>query len=399
MKVDESKAMKAVYEAIGDGPGTMHIGQEQIQKYLHKRYKGLAPKVYKILVAPQLQNVPNQNQIRYQEYAAAVGRIFHDRSADDLKGLGFQLFKQPKDALNKETLLSEQDLFALIGQVTEVELAEEAKAIEQLTSTTKGEGSAERAKSRIQKGKKDLEDVVEEVRPRLNDVKRPRAIVNMKRKDIDMFHDVIYNDYLQIVRTLTQKRVEEQGYRKHKGFGKVTAQIITKKKSAPPEDIEESSSENEEGSELKIPEHFSWDKNNKLPKLQKNMTAYYFLNMLQKKDEEAAIGEREFKEINFAGEWPRILRDVCLALTGHDVLISPNRPRDGDDGRNAQADLCTEQMLAKFKTGPLGLNLYCTGVHSFRVFQGRAEKQTLSTKKELEAFAANMSAGQTFSET
>lgn len=104
--------MKKVYDVIGEGHQV--IGQDQIQKFLYKRYKGLGAKIYKILVAPQFNHLPNLNQIRYREYADSVEGIFKNKYPDDLKMLAFQLFKQPKD-VNKETNLSEQDLFALVG--------------------------------------------------------------------------------------------------------------------------------------------------------------------------------------------------------------------------------------------------------------------------------------------
>lgn len=42
--------IKKRYDAIGEGQQV--ISQDQIQKYLYKRYKGIGAKIYKILVAP-----------------------------------------------------------------------------------------------------------------------------------------------------------------------------------------------------------------------------------------------------------------------------------------------------------------------------------------------------------
>lgn len=224
---------------------------------------------------------------------------------------------------------------------------------------------------------------------RLNDPKRPHNITNIKQKNVDIFHDVLYEDFLLIVRAIKNKSTEDIDLRKHKNFGKVNPQIITKKKSMKPDEaLSESSSDDDDGKELKIPDHLSSDKHNKLPKFateQKNVTAYYFLNMLQKKDEELAITLDEFTRINFHNEWPKIMRDICLTLTGQDALISTNRIREQDEVRNmGMQDLCKESDLAYFKERNVLNHLYYTGMQSFRVLQGREEKPQLHTKKELE---------------
>ena len=82
-----------------------------------------------------------------------------------------------------------------------------------------------------------------------------------------------------------------------------------------PDEVAESSEESDDNGELKIPEQFSSDKHNKILKFNyekdRNVTSYSFLNMLQKKDEEMSISEKEFKEIPFPYEWPMIMRDIC----------------------------------------------------------------------------------------
>ena len=181
----------------------------------------------------------------------------------------------------------------------------------------------------------------------LNDPKRPTDTFNMRKKELDIFMDVLKEDWCMIVRQLKNKSTIDVGYRKHKDFGKVTPQIITKKKSMKPDEgLSESSSDDDDGKELKIPDHLSSDKHNKLPKFateQKNVTAYYFLNMLQKKDEELSISLDEFSRINFPNEWPKIMRDICIALTGQDALVSANRIREQDEVRNiGMRDPCTE---------------------------------------------------------
>lgn len=229
--------------------------------------------------------------------------------------------------------------------------------------------------------------------------------MNIKKKELDIFHDILFDDYLMIVRQIKNKRSIDVGYRKHKDFGKVTPQIITKKKSMKPDEAlsESSSDDDDPNKELKIPEHLSSDKHNKLPKFgaeQKTVTAYYFLNMLQKKDEELSVSMDEFTRINFPNEWPKIMRDVCLALTGQDALVSAARIREQDEVRNlGMQDLCKESDLAHFKERDVLNFLYYTGMQSFRVLQGRDTKHVMHTKKELEQYAATVSAGATFSET
>lgn len=62
-----------------------------------------------------------------------------------------------------------------------------------------------------------------------------------------------------------------------------------------------------------------------------------------------------------------------------------------------EKELCQEKDLAVFKD-KLGDHYY-TAMQSFRVLQGREEKQELHTRKDLEQFTANAAAGQPFSET
>ena len=124
-------------------------------------------------------------------------------------------------------------------------------------------------------------------------------------------------------------------YKKHKEFGKFTAEDYENlQRQKTEEAYSESSEEVEDGAELKIPDHFSSDKHNKLLPLNdsKNVTAYNFLHMMQKKDDELSISIEEFKEISFPNEWPKIMRDLCIALTGQDALQG-NTIVEEDDGR------------------------------------------------------------------
>ena len=50
------------------------------------------------------------------------------------------------------------------------------------------------------------------------------------------------------------------------------------------------------------------------------MTAYQFLGMLNKEDQQFRISKTEFLRIKFPNEWPMLIRDIAKELSGVDFL-------------------------------------------------------------------------------
>lgn len=118
-------------------------------------------------------------------------------------------------------------MFALVAQVTEVTLADpKPKVVAAKETNYNSDDSLERSQdpSGSPKNGDGKNDVVREERPRLNDLRRPSEVSHIRAKQPDMFLDVLYEDYLCIIRHIQVKhgavrrtspgRVESD-YRRH----------------------------------------------------------------------------------------------------------------------------------------------------------------------------------------